>query len=178
MDNSIETEPLNYSVKLIGGDDESDVEELDVSDSISDSETDTDSVKSDQEQEQDDEAEIESVSSEEAEEVIPLSKSNIVKDIDLYKDSDTFYKEYNPKKNILSPKINKYEETCIIGIRTEQLSLGSNTFLNDSEIDELNTEDIVEIAIKEYQLKKLPFIIKRPVSQNIYEYWKLSDLEF
>ena len=29
----------------------------------------------------------------------------------------------------------------------------------------------------ELQEKKLPFIIKRPISNNKFEYWKLEDLE-
>jgi DNA-directed RNA polymerase subunit K/omega len=34
------------------------------------------------------------------------------------------------------------------------------------------------IALKEMEEKKLPFIIRRPLSNGASEYWKLSDLEF
>jgi len=34
------------------------------------------------------------------------------------------------------------------------------------------------IAIKEFEEKKIPFIIKRPLPNGGCEYWKLKDLEF
>ena len=33
------------------------------------------------------------------------------------------------------------------------------------------------IAERELLEKKIPFIIKRPISNNKFEYWKLEDLE-
>ena len=57
--------------------------------------------------------------------------AGIVLDKDLYKDSDSFGKEYDGRKRVLSPILNKYEKTALIGIRTEQLSNGSKTFLTD-----------------------------------------------
>ena len=41
-----------------------------------------------------------------------------------------------------------------------------------------NINDPIQIAKKELELRKLPFIIRRPISNNNYEYWKLSDLVF
>ena len=33
------------------------------------------------------------------------------------------------------------------------------------------------IALKEFEEKKIPFIVKRPMPNGGCEYWKLSDLE-
>ena len=33
------------------------------------------------------------------------------------------------------------------------------------------------IALKEFDEKKIPFIIKRPLPNGSCEYWKMSDLE-
>ncbi len=33
------------------------------------------------------------------------------------------------------------------------------------------------IALKELELKKIPFIIKRPIPNGGFEYWYVSDLE-
>jgi DNA-directed RNA polymerase subunit K/omega len=43
------------------------------------------------------------------------------------------------------------------------------------EIPKENT-DVRDIARLEYEQKKLPFIIKRPLPDGTYEYWRLADL--
>ena len=71
------------------------------------------------------------------------------------------------------PILSKYEKTKILGLRTKQINFGAKPFIN---VD----EDVVDgyiIAEKELQEKKIPFIIKRPISNNRFEYWKLEDLE-
>ena len=71
------------------------------------------------------------------------------------------------------PFITKYEKTRILGERAKQINAGAQPFI---EVD----DDIIDgylIALKEFEQKKIPFIIKRPVAGNRIEYWKLSDLE-
>lgn len=71
------------------------------------------------------------------------------------------------------PILSKYERTKILGLRTKQINSGNIPFIN---VD----EDIIDgfiIAEKELNQKKIPFIIKRPISYNKFEYWKLEDLE-
>lgn len=71
------------------------------------------------------------------------------------------------------PILSKYERTKVLGVRTKQINSGAKPFIN--------TEDIVidgyTIAERELLEKKIPFIIKRPISNNKFEYWKLEDLE-
>jgi DNA-directed RNA polymerase I, II, and III subunit RPABC2 len=72
-----------------------------------------------------------------------------------------------------TPFITKYEKARVLGERAKQINAGAAPMI---EIE----DDIIDgylIAQKEFEQKKIPFIIKRPVSGNHIEYWKLSDLE-
>lgn len=71
------------------------------------------------------------------------------------------------------PFLSRYERARVIGERAKQLENGAMSFveLEPHEIDSYM------IAMKEFQNKKIPFIIKRPLPNGASEYWKLSDLE-
>lgn len=71
------------------------------------------------------------------------------------------------------PILSKYERTKILGIRTKQINSGAKPYISADE----NIIDGYTIALKELNEKKIPFIIKRPISNNKFEYWKLEDLE-
>jgi len=71
------------------------------------------------------------------------------------------------------PFVTKYEKTRILGERARQLNAGATPFV---EVEPEVIDGYV-IALKEFQEKKIPFILKRPISGNHVEYWKLSDLE-
>jgi DNA-directed RNA polymerases I, II, and III subunit RPABC2 len=71
------------------------------------------------------------------------------------------------------PFITKYEKTRIIGERAQQINAGAKPFV---ELDE-NVIDGYLIALKEFQERKIPFIIKRPLPNGRCEYWRCSDLE-
>jgi DNA-directed RNA polymerase I, II, and III subunit RPABC2 len=71
------------------------------------------------------------------------------------------------------PMLTKYEKTRVLGIRGKQIDEGSNIFTNISN----NIVDGYTIAIKEFNEKKIPFIIKRPLPDGSCEYWNLKDLE-
>lgn len=73
-----------------------------------------------------------------------------------------------------APFITKYEKARIIGARAEQIERGAMPFVEvDSHIINART-----IAMMEYDLKIIPFIIARPLPNKTIEYWKLQDLEF
>ena len=71
------------------------------------------------------------------------------------------------------PFITKYERTRVLGERARQINAGATPLV---EVD-ANTIDGYLIALKEFQEKKIPFILKRPIAGNHVEYWKLADLE-
>lgn len=71
------------------------------------------------------------------------------------------------------PFLTKYEKARILGERAKQLNAGGKPFVNmDPSI-----LDGYLIAEKELNEKKLPFIIKRPITNGACEYWKVEDLE-
>ena len=99
-------------------------------------------------------------------------QSEIIIDTDI----DLFMKNYSIKNNTKTlPYLTKYEKTTTIGMRAEQISEGSMSFLTTEETQDLT--NVMDIAEKEFELGKIPFIIKRPISNNNFEYWKLNDLK-
>ena len=71
------------------------------------------------------------------------------------------------------PFVTKYERARILGERTKQLNAGAKALV-DVEPEVI---DGYLIAIKEFEEKKIPFIVKRPMPNGGCEYWKLKDLE-
>lgn len=72
------------------------------------------------------------------------------------------------------PFLTKYEKARIIGARAEQLDRGATPFV---KVDE-NVMNGRTIAIMEFEEKKIPFIIARPMPNKSVEYWRMTDLEF
>ena len=76
------------------------------------------------------------------------------------------------------PFLTKYEKTKILGLRVKQLNSGAKPFINLNDI--FKTQVVLDtnlIAERELELKKLPFIIARPITNKHTEYWNLKDLE-
>jgi len=71
------------------------------------------------------------------------------------------------------PFITKYEKARVLGERAKQLNSGAKSFI---EV-EPNMIDGYLIALKEFEQKKIPFILRRPLPNGGCEYWRLSDLE-
>ena len=81
----------------------------------------------------------------------------------------------NDNKTILTTKqLTKYEKTKILGIRAQQLSSGMPALIQVPK----NIRDVRQIALLELKARKMPFIIKRQLPNNAYEYIKVEDLEF
>ena len=79
--------------------------------------------------------------------------------------------EENKKNYKTNAKITKYQKTRVISERATQISNGSLIFINNPD----RFQNSYQIALEEYNQKKIPFVIKRKYG-NIYEYWKLIDL--
>jgi DNA-directed RNA polymerase subunit K/omega len=71
------------------------------------------------------------------------------------------------------PFITRYEKARILGERAKQINAGAKTFV---EL-EPNVIDGYVIALKEFEAKKIPFIVKRPMPNGGVEYWRFQDLE-
>jgi DNA-directed RNA polymerase I, II, and III subunit RPABC2 len=83
------------------------------------------------------------------------------------------------KGNILDPFhqtlpiVTRYERARVLGERAKQIDAGAPVFI---EIEESMIDGYL-IALKEFEAKKIPFIIQRPLPNGACEYWRLSDLE-
>ena len=72
------------------------------------------------------------------------------------------------------PFVTKYEKARILGERAKQLDAGAKPFINIKD----TIIDSYLIALKEFEEKKIPFIVRRPLPNGACEYWRLRDLEF
>ncbi len=82
--------------------------------------------------------------------------------------------------SLSKPKISKmimtkYEFDAVISLRTTQISMGAIPFVD--VVDEIKSNiDLRKVAIQELKENKIPFIIKRPLPNNKYEYIRIRDL--
>lgn len=81
-------------------------------------------------------------------------------------------KKYDPSKNITRNFLSKYEKTKIIGMRAEQLARNAQAYV---EFDK-NNFDPIEVAEKELEARKLPFMVCRTLANGEKEYWRLDDM--
>jgi DNA-directed RNA polymerase I, II, and III subunit RPABC2 len=72
------------------------------------------------------------------------------------------------------PFLTKYEKADILGKRAAQINEGAPLF---TEVDPSIIDGSL-IALKEFEEKKIPFIIQRPLPNGAMEYWRLQDLEY
>lgn len=70
------------------------------------------------------------------------------------------------------PFLTNFEKTKIIGLRANQISRGSAAFISVPK----HITDVRDIARLELEQKRLPFIVKRPLPNGQFEYWRLADL--
>jgi len=76
------------------------------------------------------------------------------------------------EKHKTCPFLTNFEKTKIIGLRANQISKGSSPFITVPA----HVTDVRQIARLELEQKRLPFIIKRPLPDGTFEYWRLIDL--
>lgn len=72
------------------------------------------------------------------------------------------------------PFLTKYERARILGERAKQIDAGATPLVHVAD----GIIDSYLIAVDELSQKKVPFIVKRPLSNGGCEYWKIKDLEF
>jgi DNA-directed RNA polymerase I, II, and III subunit RPABC2 len=70
------------------------------------------------------------------------------------------------------PFLTIFEKTKILGFRANQLSQGARAYVDVPE----HVTNVLEIAHLELEQRRLPFILKRPMPDGTFEYWRLSDL--
>lgn len=93
-----------------------------------------------------------------------------MKTLESFNDIDN---NYDPANNTTSPVLTKYERTKILGIRMEQLARGAPTLVDVSLLKSKNVQDI---AAKELEERKIPFMVMRSLPNGKKEFWKLKDM--
>jgi DNA-directed RNA polymerase I, II, and III subunit RPABC2 len=71
------------------------------------------------------------------------------------------------------PFVTKYEKAKVLGERAKQINAGAETFVEVGD-------EIVDgylIAMAEFEQKKIPMIIRRPLPNGGSEFWRMADLE-
>lgn len=68
----------------------------------------------------------------------------------------------------------RYEKTKVIALRAQMLANGSMSFINIPK----NTTSVIDIATLELKQRKIPFIIKRRIPNNTYEYWRINEMKW
>lgn len=76
------------------------------------------------------------------------------------------------KHHTSQPFLSVYEKTKILSFRSNQLAQGARPYVTVPE----HMTNVLEIAKLELTQRKLPYIIKRPMPDKTFEYWRLSDL--
>lgn len=88
------------------------------------------------------------------------------------KDYTQVYDSYDIKNNITSNKMTKYEYTKILGMRAQQITMGSNPLINITR----DMKSAVEVAEEELRQRKTPYIVARKINSNKTDFWKIEDM--
>ena len=70
------------------------------------------------------------------------------------------------------PFLSIYEKTKILSFRSNQLAQGARPYITIPD----HITNVLEIAKLELAQRRLPYIVKRPMPDRTFEYWRLSDL--
>lgn len=70
------------------------------------------------------------------------------------------------------PFLTLYERTKVLSLRASQLAHGAPPFIDVPDY----LTDVYEIARAELEAKRIPYIMKRPLPDGDFEYWRLADL--
>lgn len=135
----------------------------------SDVETDDDIDDTDNEELTDDEELSDDENKEENEDEEEFE--NIINDVNK---NDEIYIEVKKENRKTINRLTKYELVRIIGERKKQLIMGAMPLIKNYY--ELENEE--EIVIEELKHGMIPFKIKRPLPNNTYEVWDVSELTF
>ena len=85
----------------------------------------------------------------------------------------TYNKMEKQSKKVTIPILNKYEKAKMIGIRAQQLADGAIPLIKVPSYIK-NTVEIAEIELKE---RKIPLIVRRILSDNMYEDWRIEEFQ-
>lgn len=82
--------------------------------------------------------------------------------------------EITGDKRITEPNLYYYEKIRILGARSKQIAMGSKVMLKMDNINKLSYENLAKYELEH---KMTPIKIKRPLPNNTFEIWKISELK-
>ena len=88
------------------------------------------------------------------------------------KDYTQVYDSYDIKNNITSNKMTKYEYTKVLGMRAQQITMGSNPLITITS----DMKSAIEVAEEELRQRKTPYIVARKINSNKTDFWKIEDM--
>ena len=88
----------------------------------------------------------------------------------IVEDFNDIMKDY-PTKNVTRNILSKYEKVKILSLRAEQLQRGAIPF-----VEVLIPFNALDIAKRELDERKLPYVVCRKLSNGTKEYWRLIDM--
>jgi DNA-directed RNA polymerase subunit K/omega len=84
--------------------------------------------------------------------------------------------DIDTKNRTTLPYYSKYEQTALLGIRTQQLADGALPVVDTKEFVSSDPLFLEQVAKKEIYEGKLPFIVHRRMPSGLSEYWCASEL--
>ena len=82
------------------------------------------------------------------------------------------YQDYDISTNITSNKMSKYEYTKVLGMRAQQITMGSNPLITITP----DMKSAVEVAEEELRQRKTPYIVARKINNKKTDFWKIEDM--
>jgi DNA-directed RNA polymerase subunit K/omega len=157
------------------------IEDSDINDEIDDDIEDNGEEEYDDLEEDDDEEDEEEIIAEVETDIIGcLIEETINEDDEYFNNNEAEYNknlinnkaEYVLKENrVSSNRLTKYEMVRILGERIKQLTMGAKPLIKNYK--GLSYDKIAE---EELILNMIPFKIKRPLPNNMFEIWSLEEL--
>ena len=86
--------------------------------------------------------------------------------------ADTIQQKLDKKERVCYPFLTQFEKTKVLSFRASQLAQGSKPYIAVPD----DVTDVYTIAKMELKERRLPFIIKRPLPDGDYEYWRITEL--
>jgi DNA-directed RNA polymerase subunit K/omega len=83
---------------------------------------------------------------------------------------------YDPLKNTSVDFITRFEAASALGVREEQIAQGAPSVLSNEELETLYSPQ--EIAAREMETRKMPFMFLRTLPCGKQEIWRMQDLRF
>jgi len=147
----------NYDDDDVGGEDIVDEEASVIEDALPPEDGEADDDKIDEDDDEEDQGAIEAIKGLQRFELVSVEET---------------YQKYLTVKRQSKPYITKYERAKILGVRSQMIAGGDKPLIKVP----IHMTDAYEIALLEYNNKRMPLMIRRTNPDGTVEDWRLEDL--